>query len=70
METRLGDLDIVKQINKKKKRNLAVYLRELEAVGLDEETYRKTRKILLDCVNAQTRGTFSIIGIDIEGIIE
>jgi len=66
----LTEVEIVRQINKKKKRYCAIALGELEEENLDEEEFKRIRKIFLDSVNNFTRGIFTVIGIDIDGIEE
>ena len=66
----LSDLEVIKLINKKKKRYCAIALNELEEENLDEVTFKKIRKIFLDNINSYTRSMFTIIGIEIEGAEE
>jgi hypothetical protein len=66
----LSELEIVKLLNKKKKRYCAIALGELEEEISDPELFKKVRKILLDNMNGFTRSTFTVIGIQVEGIEE
>lgn len=67
--TGLPEIEIVKLINKRKKRYCAIALNDLEEeLGKDNESFVKTRKILLDNINGFTRSVFTVIGIDVEGI--
>lgn len=64
----LTELEIVKLINKRKKRYCAIALNDLEEEVQDPDLFKKVRKILLDNMNSFTRSIFTVIGIDIEGI--
>lgn len=64
----LPEIEIIKLINKRKKRYCAMALNDLEEELKDEETYKKARKIFLDNINGFTRSVFTVIGIEIEGI--
>lgn len=64
----LTELEIVKLINKRKKRYCAIALNDLEEEINDTELFKKVRKILLDNVNSFTRSVFTVVGIDVEGI--
>lgn len=66
----LNDFEIMKLINKKKKRYCAIALNDLEeeTLGLDEASFKRIRKVFLDNINAYTRSIFTIVGIDIEGV--
>lgn len=66
----LTELEIVKLINKRKKRYCAISLNDLEEEIQDPDLFKKVRKILLDNMNSFTRSIFTVIGIDIEGIKE
>lgn len=63
----LTDFEIIRLINKKKKRYCAIALNDLEEEGLETDSFKRTRKIFLDSINAYTRSIFTIIGVDIEG---
>jgi len=63
-------LEIIKLINKRKKRYCAIALNDLEEEIKDEEVFKKVRKILLDNMNGFTRSVLTVIGIDVEGIKE
>ena len=64
----LPEIEIVKLINKRKKRYCAIALNDLEEEKLDKEMFTKIRKIFLDNMNGFTRSIFTVIGIDVEGI--
>lgn len=64
----LPEIEIVKLINKRKKRYCAIALNDLEEEKLDKEIFAKIRKIFLDNMNGFTRSVFTIVGIDVEGI--
>jgi hypothetical protein len=66
----LPEVEIIRLINKRKKRYCAIALNDLEEEIHDEETFKKVRKIFLDNVNGFTRSVFTVIGIEIEGIKE
>uniref|UniRef100_A0A6M3L825 Uncharacterized protein n=1 Tax=viral metagenome TaxID=1070528 RepID=A0A6M3L825_9ZZZZ len=66
----LTELEIVKLINKRKKRYCAMALNDLEEEIHDQELFKKVRKILLDNMNSFTRSIFTVVGINIEGIEE
>ena len=66
----LTELEIVKLINKKKKRYCAIALGDLEEEITDQEMFKRARKIFLDNMNSFTRSLFTVIGIDVEGIEE
>jgi hypothetical protein len=66
----LTELEVVKLINKKKARYCAMALSDIEELVLDEDTFQKVRKVVLDNMNAFTRGMFTVVGISIEGINE
>ena len=66
----LTELEIVKLIQKKKKRYCAIALNDMEEEISDTETFKKVRKIFLDNVNSFTRSLFTVIGIEVEGIEE
>jgi len=64
----LTEIEIVKLINKRKKRYCAIALNDLEEEINDPEVFKKVRKIFLDNINSFTRSVFTVIGIDVEGI--
>jgi hypothetical protein len=64
----LPELEIVRLINKRKKRYCAIALNDLEEEIGKDETFAKIRKIFLDNMNGFTRSVFTVIGIDVEGI--
>ncbi len=66
----LTELEIIKLIQKKKKRYCAIALNDMEEELPDSETFKKVRKIFLDNVNSFTRSIFTVIGIEVEGIEE
>ena len=70
LEGGLTEIEIVALISKKKKRFIAVALNDLEDLIKDKEQFKYARKILLDCMNGYTRGLYSVINIEIEGIEE
>ena len=63
----LTELEIVKLINKRKKRYCAIALNDLEEEIKDPELFKVVRKILLDNINSFTRSVFTVIGINVEG---
>ena len=64
----LTDLEIIKLINKRKKRYCAIALNDLEEVMGQTDSFKDVRKIFLDNMNGFTRSVFTVIGIDVEGI--
>lgn len=66
----LTDLEVIKLINKKKKRYCAIALNDLEEEALEDINFKRIRKIFLDSINAYTRSIFTIIGVEIEGVEE
>ena len=64
----LTELEIVKLINKRKKRYCAIALNDLEEEIQDPELFKRIRKILLDNMNSFTRSIFTVVGINVEGI--
>jgi len=66
----LDDLEVLKLINKKKRRYCRISLNELEEEGLSEEQFRRIRKIILDNMSSFCRSVFVVIGIEIEGAEE
>ncbi len=66
----LTELEIVKLINKRKKRYCAMALNDLEEEIHDPELFKKARKIFLDNMNSFTRSVFTVVGIQIEGVEE
>ena len=64
----LTELEIVKLIQKKKKRYCAIALNELEEEVNDPELFKRIRKIFLDSMNNYTRSMFTVVGISVEGI--
>jgi len=64
----LTELEIVKLINKRKKRYCAIALNDLEEEIQEEELFKKVRKILLDNMNSFTRSIFTVVGVNVEGI--
>jgi len=63
----LTELEIVKLINKRKKRYCAIALNDLEEEVQDPELFKRVRKVLLDNMNSFTRSVFTVVGISIEG---
>jgi len=66
----LEELEIIKLIQKKKKRYCAIALNDLEEIIDDQELFKSVRKIFLDNINSYTRSMFTIVGISVEGIEE
>jgi len=66
----LSELEIIKLIQKKKKRYCAIALNDLEEEITDPELFKKVRKIFLDNMNSFTRSMFTVVGIQVEGIEE
>ncbi len=66
----LSELEIIKLINKKKKRYCAIALNDLEEEIQNEELFKKVRKVLLDTMNGYTRSMFVVFNISVEGIEE
>lgn len=64
----LTEVEIIKLINKKKKRYCAIALNDLEEEVKDPELFKKIRKIFLDNMNGFTRSMFTVVGINVEGI--
>jgi len=64
----LPELEIVKLINKRKKRYCAIALNDLEEILGQSDQFKEMRKIFLDNMNGFTRSVFTVIGIDVEGI--
>jgi len=64
----LPQIEIIRLINKRKKRYCALALNDLEEEIGHKETFTKVRKIFLDNMNGFTRSVFTVIGIDVEGI--
>lgn len=64
----LPQIEIIRLINKRKKRYCALALNDLEEEIGKSETFTKIRKIFLDNMNGFTRSVFTVIGIDVEGI--
>jgi hypothetical protein len=64
----LEEVEIVKAIQKKKKRYCAIALNDLEEEISDPELFKRVRKIFLDSINSYTRGMLIVVGINIEGI--
>uniref|UniRef100_A0A6M3K4S5 Uncharacterized protein n=1 Tax=viral metagenome TaxID=1070528 RepID=A0A6M3K4S5_9ZZZZ len=64
----LTELEIVKLINKRKKRYCAIALNDLEEEINDAELFKRVRKVLLDNMNSFTRSIFTVVGINVEGI--
>lgn len=63
----LPEIEIVKLINKRKKRYCAIALNDLEEEIGKGDSFTKIRKIFLDNMNGFTRSVFTVIGIDVEG---
>jgi single-stranded DNA-specific DHH superfamily exonuclease len=63
----LSEFELIKQLNKKKKKYCALILTDVEELGINQDVYKKIRKIVLDNMNDYTRGVFSLVGINIEG---
>lgn len=67
----LPEVEIIKLINKRKKRYCAIALNDLEEIlGHNDEKFKEVRKVFLDNMNGFTRSVFTVIGIDVEGIKE
>jgi len=66
----LPELEIVKLINKRKRRHCALALNDLEEELGRTETFTRVRKIFLDNMNGFTRSVFTVVGIEVEGINE
>lgn len=64
----LTELEIVKLINKRKKRYCAIALNDLEEEIQDPELFKRVRKVVLDNMNSFTRSVFTVVGINVEGI--
>jgi hypothetical protein len=64
----LPEIEIIKLINKRKKRYCAIALNDLEELMGQSEQFKAIRKIVLDNMNGFTRSVFTVIGIDVEGI--
>ena len=64
----LPEIEIIKLINKRKKRYCAIALNDLEELIGQGEQFKEIRKIVLDNMNGFTRSVFTVIGIDVEGI--
>lgn len=64
----LTELEIVKLINKRKKRYCAIALNDLEEEITDQDLFKKVRKVVLDNMNSFTRSVFTVVGINVEGI--
>ena len=64
----LTELEIVKLINKRKKRYCAIALNDLEEEIQDTELFKKVRKVVLDNMNSFTRSVFTVVGINVEGL--
>lgn len=64
----LPEIEIVRLINKRKKRYCALALNDLEEEIGKNENFPRVRKIFLDNMNGFTRSIFTVIGIDVEGI--
>lgn len=63
-------VDVMTQIDKKKKKFIAIMLSELEDVyDKDSEQFLFIRKIILDGVNDYTRSFMRIFFGDIEGLL-
>jgi hypothetical protein len=63
----LTDLEVIRLLQKKKKRFCAIGLNDLEELIKDKDTYDKVRKVFLDSINGYTRGVLTVLGLDIEG---
>lgn len=66
----IPDLEVIKLIEKRKRRFLSILLKELEEENMSDDQFKRIRKIVLDSFNSYTRGLFPIIGIFIEGLQE
>ncbi len=64
----LTELEIVKLINKRKKRYCAIALNDLEEEITDQDLFKRVRKVVLDNMNSFTRSIFTVVGINVEGI--
>lgn len=68
----LDVIDVLKFIDKKQKRFLAISLNELEdifeaaGIGRDSDEFQLVRKLILDLVNEYTRSILRVIFGDIE----
>ena len=69
-ELGLSEMEIVRLIQKKKKRYCAIALGEIEEEVDNPEVFKRVRKIVLDNMNGFTRSMFTVVGIEIEGIEE
>ena len=54
----LTELEIVKLVNKRKKRYCAIALNDLEEEIQDPELFKKVRKVVLDNINSFTRSIY------------
>ena len=66
----LTELEIVRLVNKRKKRYCSLGLGDLEELITDKELFKSVRKIFLDNMNGFTRSVFVVIGVEIEGVNE
>lgn len=64
----LPEIEIVKLINKRKRRYCALALNDLEEEIGKNDSFSRIRKIFLDNMNGFTRSIFTVIGIEVEGI--
>ena len=65
----LDAIDVLKQMNRRQRRYLALLLSDLEEVVEDKATYRVVRKLVLDHFNDFGRSVARIIvGEEIEGL--
>ena len=64
----LSEVEIIKLIQKKKKRYCAIALNDIEEIVHDADLYKQVRKIVLDNMNGFTRSLLTVVGISVEGI--
>lgn len=63
-------LDVINQIDKKKKKFIAIMLSEIEETyGKDSEEFKYIRKTILDGVNDYTRSLLRVFFGDVEGLL-
>lgn len=67
IEGGLSEIEIIRLIDRKKKKYCAILLGDIEEEIQDKESFKKIRKTVLDNMNSFTRGVLTIIGITIEG---
>lgn len=59
-------VDVIRIIDKKKNKFLAISLQEIEEIGLDKKEFTLIRKIFLDALNEYTRSMMRALLGDIE----